>query len=151
MSRYSRFTRRHKHQSKIVKIDGHTFQSQIEADRYGELKWLEREGRISDIKVHPRFKIEYNGVKICTVVLDFSYRLVRRGCCTACQEYKCDDCIGDGYYCACDHVPAIYEDVKAQTFGRDGKVSYTTDTRISKIGRNLLKAFKNIDVEIFFP
>lgn len=55
------------------RIDGFTFDSKAEADRYTYLKILEQAGSISDLKVHPRFRIEHNSMRICAVVLDFQY------------------------------------------------------------------------------
>lgn len=71
--------RRHKYGAKKVKLDGYTFDSKAEAKRYGELKLLEKNGEIDALIVHPRYIIEINGDKICTVVLDFSYLRIGRG------------------------------------------------------------------------
>lgn len=59
--------------AKKVRIDGHLFDSKAEAKHYGELKILEMAGEISEIRVHPVFKIEINGIAVCKVILDFSY------------------------------------------------------------------------------
>ena len=121
-----RFRAAHKFSTKRVEIDGYKFQSQPEARRYLNLKLMESAGEIADLKVHPCFKIEHEGVDICTVVPDFAYIALREG------------------------GRVRYEDVKQQRIGRDGKVKYSTDTRHSRIGRKLLKAFKKIDVDILF-
>lgn len=63
----------HKYNAKITKRDGYTFQSKREADRYDELKILEKTGAITDLKIHPRYKITVAGMFICTAVLDFEY------------------------------------------------------------------------------
>jgi hypothetical protein len=129
VSRYSRI-RKHKLQSQVTAVDGVKFQSAAEARRYGDLLLMLKAEKIAELKVHPRFKIEHNGVKICTVVLDFSY--IDRSI----KSYG---------------VSMIrYEDVKVQKLGKDGKIAFTTDTRHSKIGRKLLKAFHGIDVDLVY-
>jgi len=62
-----------KYGAKPVTLDGHRFASQAEAARYGELKLLERAGKIADLTVHPRFPITVNGHKICVYEADFWY------------------------------------------------------------------------------
>lgn len=57
-------------------IDGFTFDSQIEARRYGQLKMLQAAGEISHLRVHgefPKFKLVVNGVKISEYAPDFMY------------------------------------------------------------------------------
>ena|SRR3990167_8409052 len=62
-----------KYKAKPVTLDGHRFASQAEAARYGELKLLERAGKIADLTVHPRFQITVSGHKICIYEADFWY------------------------------------------------------------------------------
>lgn len=66
-------SRGNKHGAKAIRVDGIRFDSLLEANRYGELKILERAGEVSDIKVHPVFPVEVNGIQVCKVILDFSY------------------------------------------------------------------------------
>lgn len=54
-------------------IDGHTFASRAEAGRYIELKMMNREGSIVQLKLQPKFPITVEGKKICTYIADFSY------------------------------------------------------------------------------
>lgn len=54
-------------------VDGITFASKLEAKRYGELKLLERSGKISQLIVQPRYPIAVNGYLVCTYVADFRY------------------------------------------------------------------------------
>ena len=60
-------------------IDGITFDSKHEAERYCELKMLERGKQIYDLKLQPRFEIQpsykKNGktVRAVEYVADFSY------------------------------------------------------------------------------
>jgi hypothetical protein len=55
-------------------VDGHTFDSLSEAQRYGELKIEELAGNVSDLDVHQRFSLDVNGVHICDYEADFTYR-----------------------------------------------------------------------------
>ena len=54
-------------------VNGKTCDSKLEAKHYNNLLLAEKQGAISDLILHPRYKIEINGKKICTVVLDFEY------------------------------------------------------------------------------
>ena len=60
---------RGKYGSRKTKVDGITFASAKEARRYGELKLLQREGQISELKLQVRFKL----VQTVTYVADFEY------------------------------------------------------------------------------
>jgi len=60
-------------------VDGHTFDSRKEADRYAELKMLEKAGEICDLELQPRFTIcpavRAGGVTLRSrsYVADFTY------------------------------------------------------------------------------
>lgn len=55
-------------------VDGITFASKAEARRYQELKLLERAGKISGLKLQPRYPLNAeDGTKIATYVADFEY------------------------------------------------------------------------------
>lgn len=56
-----------------TEVDGIVFASKREARRYNELKILVRSKTISDLKLQPKFPIEYRGQKICDVIGDFEY------------------------------------------------------------------------------
>lgn len=45
-----------------MRLDGHWFDSTIEANRYQVLKVLERSGHIKKLRVHPRYEISPAGV-----------------------------------------------------------------------------------------
>ena len=45
-------------------VDGIRFPSRKEARRYGELRWLERAGEISELTLQPRFPIVINGKQV---------------------------------------------------------------------------------------
>src|SRR5262245_65375613 len=55
------------------RLDNHVFASQSECDRYAELKWMQRAGRITKLELQPRFLIAVNGVHITTYKADFRY------------------------------------------------------------------------------
>jgi hypothetical protein len=54
-------------------VDGQRFASKAEADRYGQLKVLQRVGRITELVCQPEFPIEINGIKIAVYIADFQY------------------------------------------------------------------------------
>lgn len=63
-----------KYRNQPVVVDSIRFDSKREAARYRELVLLESVGRISDLHIHPRFRLEVNGSLICYYVADFQYR-----------------------------------------------------------------------------
>lgn len=67
------FKTRQKYGNVRVKLDGYSFDSQVEAAEYGRLKLLQMAGEISELKVHPRFPLEVNGKRICVYEGDFSF------------------------------------------------------------------------------
>lgn len=62
-----------KYGNRRCKEDGHTFDSEAERDRYRELKLLMKAKRADALRVHPRYPLIVNGVKICDYEADFSY------------------------------------------------------------------------------
>lgn len=68
-----------KYRSKAVVIDGHRFPSKLEAQRYCELRLLQKAGKISDLELQPSFMLqpafEKNGVHYRAIyyVADFKY------------------------------------------------------------------------------
>ena len=65
--------RRSKYGAIRTEVDGIKFASKREAKRYGELKLLERAGKIHNLTVQPRFDLVVHGTNICTYVGDFRY------------------------------------------------------------------------------
>lgn len=53
-----KMARRNKYNAKKIKIDGHTFDSKKEAQRYCELKLLLRAGEIRNLVLQPRFLLQ---------------------------------------------------------------------------------------------
>ena len=64
---------RPKYGNKKTTVDGITFDSKWESQRYLYLKSLERAGRVQNLELQPRFIITVNSQKICTYVADFRY------------------------------------------------------------------------------
>ena len=68
-----------KYRSKKVVVDGITFDSKKESQRYVELKLLERCGRIKDLELQPKFELQpsfrKNGrtIRAINYVADFTY------------------------------------------------------------------------------
>ena len=56
-------------------IDGITFASKKEAERYKISALLESQGKIDNLRLQPRFPLMVNGVKIGYYVADFQYDL----------------------------------------------------------------------------
>lgn len=56
-----------------VTLDGIDFASQAEANRYSQLKLLERARDIKALAVHPKFPLHVNGVLIGVYTADFLY------------------------------------------------------------------------------
>src|SRR3990167_4438640 len=70
--------RRSKYRAVPTVVDNIRFASKAEARRYGELKLLERAGKICDLALQPRFELcvsdpEGEEIKIGTYVADFYY------------------------------------------------------------------------------
>ena len=76
-----------KFNNKITTIDSIKFHSKKEADRYKQLKLLEKSGLIKDLVLQKRWPININEVKICTYISDFDYY-------TKYGEYVCEDVKG---------------------------------------------------------
>ena len=54
-------------------VDNVLFDSKAEAARYNELKLLLKAGEISNLVIHPPYKLFVNNKLICKYVADFSY------------------------------------------------------------------------------
>ena len=68
----------HKYGAVPTEVDGIRFASKAEARRYGELKLLEKAGKISDLELQPRFELSVRRtlcapVKLGHYVADFRY------------------------------------------------------------------------------
>lgn len=65
--------KKNKYGARKTVVDGITFDSLGEAKRYGQLSNMQRAGMITGLTTHPVFKIEVNGLKICSYIADFMY------------------------------------------------------------------------------
>jgi hypothetical protein len=54
-------------------VGKYRFASKKEAERYKQLVALEKTKTIRDLKVHPIYKLEVEGVLICRYIADFEY------------------------------------------------------------------------------
>lgn len=68
-----------KYRNKKTEVDGIMFASMKEANRYGELKLMERQGLIWDLKIQVPFVFTHNDVVICRYYADFQYRFAVQG------------------------------------------------------------------------
>jgi hypothetical protein len=64
---------RSKYGNEKMTVDGFTFDSKREANRYEELRMKQRAGLICDLKVHPTYDLDVNGKHVCSYEADFSY------------------------------------------------------------------------------
>lgn len=112
--------RQRKYGNRKVELDGIWFDSQKEADRYAELKLMERGKIITNLQVQPSFEIqpafEKNGIKYRAIkyIADFSY-INEKG-------------------------EPVVEDVKAKPQKNYyGKVIYSGETEVFKIKRKMFE------------
>lgn len=71
--------KRSKYRNTKMKLDGFTFDSIKEADRWSSLRLLEKSGAIRDLQRQKRFKLVVNGALITTYVADFAYLDAKTG------------------------------------------------------------------------
>lgn len=64
---------RAKYGNRKVSLDGYTFDSRAEGNRYVVLREKLRTGEIMDLEVHPSYRLDVNGQKVCRYEADFSY------------------------------------------------------------------------------
>ena len=62
-----------KYHNKKTQIDGITFDSKKEAERYRRLKTYEKNGIVHNIDIQVGYNIEVNGKLICKYIADFVY------------------------------------------------------------------------------
>lgn len=69
----------HKYGAKRTTVDGITFDSKREAERYDELQLLVRAGQIHGLRLQPSWDLHVMGVKVARYVADFSYHVWAEG------------------------------------------------------------------------
>lgn len=62
-----------KYRNVKASVDGITFHSKKEANRYVELKLLQKAGEISNLELQKKYPMVVNGVKVCEFWADFAY------------------------------------------------------------------------------
>ena len=72
-----------KYNSRRVTIDGYTFDSVRESQRYGELKLMEKAGEIRNLDVHPEIELQprffYLGERIRAIKYEADFSYVENG------------------------------------------------------------------------
>lgn len=63
----------HKYGARPCVVNGIRFHSRKEANRYAELKLLEKARKISDLQTQVRYSLDVNGVHVAYYVADFKY------------------------------------------------------------------------------
>ncbi len=63
-----------KYHNKTTEQDGIVFASHKEANRWRELKLMQRAGKIRGLERQVKFPLIVNGVKVCTYIADFIYQ-----------------------------------------------------------------------------
>lgn len=58
ITEYKELIKKNKYGNTRVNFDGKTFDSQKEANRYSELKFLEKLGKIKNLELQPRFELQ---------------------------------------------------------------------------------------------
>lgn len=81
MIRKSGFTKGNKYHAKRTTVDGISFASGAEANRYRELKLLAKAGRIRNLELQPvfRYESERTGKVLFRYIADFSYDRADKG------------------------------------------------------------------------
>jgi hypothetical protein len=65
--------KKNKYGAKRKKVDGITFHSTWEADRYSELKIMEKAGLISQLNLQVKYPLKVNGALVSNYIADFVY------------------------------------------------------------------------------
>lgn len=79
-----------KYNNKPVVVDGHHFPSRREANRYAELKLMERAGLIAELKLQVPFPITINTQVVTRYVADFTYKQDGKIVVEDCKGFKTD-------------------------------------------------------------
>lgn len=65
--------KRNKYHAVVTYVDNTRFASKKEANRYKELSFLMRVGKITDLTMQVKFPLVVNGIKVCDYIADFVY------------------------------------------------------------------------------
>ena len=113
------FSSRSKYGAKKTIVDGKKFDSKWEAERYGQLKAMEKAMFIRDLELQVPYDLIVNNVKICRYIADFRYKKESNHTIT-----------NDEYYVE------VVEDTKG------------FETQEFKLKKKLMKALYNIDIYV---
>jgi len=113
------FSSRSKYGAKKTIVDGIKFDSKWEAERYGQLKAMEKAMFIRDLELQVPYDLIVNDIKICKYIADFRYKKE--------SNHTITD---DGYYIE------VVEDTKG------------FETQEFKLKKKLMKALHNIDIYV---
>jgi len=119
--------RRSKYGNTKVEYDGYKFDSKAEANRYRELKLLEKAGEIFDLVLQPKFTLVPKTVKRRAVTYSADFRYYE-SCDESCEVRECKD--------NCGLVKDVVEDVKS---------SATAKNKAYIVKRNLFE-YQNPDI-----
>jgi hypothetical protein len=113
------FSSRSKYGAKKTIVDGIKFDSKWEAERYGQLKAMEKAMFIRDLELQVPYDLIVNDIKICKYIADFRYKKE--------SNHTITD---DEYYIE------VVEDTKG------------FETQEFKLKKKLMKALHNIDIYV---
>ena len=113
------FSSRSKYGAKKTIVDGKKFDSKWEAERYGQLKAMEKAMFIRDLELQVPYDLIVNDVKICRYIAEFRYKKESNHTIT-----------NDEYYVE------VVEDTKG------------FETQEFKLKKKLMKALYNIDIYV---
>jgi hypothetical protein len=68
-----------KYHNQPVEVDGQRFDSKKEANRWAELRLMEKAGLIRALRRQVKFPLTVNGHLVCTYIADFVYEDVEKG------------------------------------------------------------------------
>ncbi len=77
-----------KYRNQKTTVDGFTFDSKKEAERYGILKLLKANGNVFKLWLQRPYKIEVNGNLICKYIADFDYWSDGKHICEDCKGFR---------------------------------------------------------------
>lgn len=108
-------------------VDGITFDSKKEAQRYAELRMMELAGEIKDLKCKSQYPFIVEGGKICSYIADFEYL----------KFFQANTPIGGNGICVSHGLSRVVEDVKSEI---------TRKNPAYRIKKKLMKAIYGIDI-----
>lgn len=118
--------KKRKYRNEPTIVDGISFDSKKEANRYQELLMKEKAGLIKDLKVKPKFKIMVNDQFLCNYTADFSYTNL--------------------WGITLSSIPKEGTLVVEDTKGKDPKSGWDTRTPVYNLKKRLMRIVLGIEV-----